>query len=116
MSGGVWDLLFIPSLFLEAGAVKRVLLLGVGGGAVIRQYLTFMQIEKLVGVELDPMHLKKNIDCRYGFTLPSYGNSVGVFLASEVAPAAMRSRLDSLLVKYPESRRTAQRFRVRRVC
>ena len=219
LSGGVWDLLFIPSLFLEAGAVKRVLLLGVGGGAVIRQYLTFMQIEKLVGVELDPMHLKiarehfgvrqrnveliaadaiewvesysgppfdiviedlftesngepvrvadascewfcslrklllpdgaliinfedpaqlrasgdaylqaisnnsndnetinKNIDCRYGFTLPSYGNSVGVFLASEVAPAAMRSRLDSLLVKYPESRRTAQRFRVRRVC
>ena len=58
LSGGVWDLLFIPSLFLPEGSIKRVLLLGVGGGAVIRQYLTFFQIDQLVGVELDPMHIK----------------------------------------------------------
>ena len=45
LSGGVWDLLFLPSLFVPSGSVKRVLVLGVGGGAVIRQYLTFLPIE-----------------------------------------------------------------------
>lgn len=58
LSGGVWDLLFLPSLFLPQESVKRVLLLGVGGGAVIHQYLRFLQIEHFVGVELDPLHLK----------------------------------------------------------
>ncbi len=215
LSGGVWDLLFIPSLFLPDDAVKRVLLLGVGGGAVIRQYLTFQQIDKLVGVELDCTHLKiarqhfgvqqQNVeliaadaiswvesyidsgymesgnepgfdiviedlfteregepvrvaeatadwfrslrkllrpggaliinfedpaqlracgdayvealeghaDFRYGFTLPSYGNCVGVFLPTQVSRKALRARLDELLSGYPACRRSAQKFRIR---
>jgi len=52
LSGGVWDLLFLPALFLPADSVKRILLLGVGGGAVIRQYLSFLSVEQIVGVEL----------------------------------------------------------------
>jgi len=208
LSGGVWDLLFLPSLFLPAGSVRRILLLGVGGGAVIRQYLSFFPVEQVIGVELDAMHLKiareyfgvnqanvelqqadamewvasysgpkfdvviedlftekdgeavrvaeasehwfrslrnllkpdgaliinfedpvqlrassaaylnvvgKAVDCRYGFTLPTYGNCVGAFLSSEVQPAELRQRLDELLVKYPQSRACAQRFRVRRL-
>lgn len=207
LSGGVWDLLFIPSLFLPDGAVKRVLLLGVGGGAVIRQYLTFFQIDQLVGVELDPMHIKisrehfgvrqRNVelvaadaiqwvdayrgpgfdvviedlfteqdgepvrvteasaawfrslrnllradgtliinfedpaqfrasgqayrdaiegreDCRYGFTLASYGNCVGVFLPLEIPRATLRARLDDVLVGHPTSRLSAQKFRIRK--
>jgi len=58
LSGGVWDLLFLPSLFMPVESIKRVLVLGVGGGAVIRQYLEFLPFEKIVGVELDPIHLQ----------------------------------------------------------
>lgn len=208
LSGGVWDLLFIPSLFLPEDAVKRVLLLGVGGGAVIRQYLTFMPIEKLVGVELDPIHLKiarqhfgvrqpeveliaadaiswvetyqgagfdiviedlfteregeavrvvdtsadwfrslrkllrpggaliinfedpaqlrstgdayqevldGDEDYRYGFTLPAYGNCVGVFLPAPASRNMLREALDELLAGYPACRRSAQKFRIRQV-
>ena len=57
LSGGVWDLLFLPALFRPTGSVKRVLVLGVGGGAVIRQYLTLLPVEQIVGIELDPVHI-----------------------------------------------------------
>lgn len=208
LSGGVWDLLFLPALFLPADSVKRILLLGVGGGAVIRQYLSFLSVEQIVGVELDAMHIKvareyfgvnqsnvelqqadaiqwvnsyrgpnfdiiiedlftekageavrvveaseqwyrslrkllrpsgaliinfedpaqlrassaaylaaigKSVDCRYGFTLPTYGNCIGAFLGDEAQPVELRKRLDELLAKYPQSRTSAQKFRVRRV-
>jgi len=58
LSGGVWDLMFLPSLFVPTDSLTRILVLGVGGGAVIRQYLEFLPFEKIVGVELDPIHLQ----------------------------------------------------------
>ena len=58
LSNGVWDLLFLPALFVPPGSVRRVLLLGVGGGAVINQFRHLLQPESIVGVELDPVHLK----------------------------------------------------------
>ena len=208
LSGGVWDLLFVPSLFMPAESVKRVLVLGVGGGAVIRQYLTFSPIEQIVGVELDPVHLKvatdyfgvnqstvelvcadavewvkdyrgpgfdiviedlfteldgepvrveeatadwfrqlrkllraggsliinfedpaqlrdsgqayieaiaDSPDHRFGLTLPTYGNCVGVFLATQGNPVNLRKNLDYLLNNYPSCRGSGQKFRVRRV-
>ncbi len=57
LSNGVWDLLFLPALFLPPGRVQRVLLLGVGGGAVINQFRHLLAPAKIVGVELDPVHL-----------------------------------------------------------
>ncbi len=57
LSGGVWDLLFLPALFMPEGSVRRVLVLGVGGGAVIRQFTTLLSVDKVVGIELDPLHL-----------------------------------------------------------
>lgn len=57
LSNGVWDLLFLPALFLPAEQVKRVLLLGVGGGAVINQFTHLLMPDKIVGVELDPTHI-----------------------------------------------------------
>ena len=208
LSGGVWDLLFLPSLFVPSGSVKRVLVLGVGGGAVIRQYLTFLPIEQIVGVELDPVHLKiarqhfgvdddrvelvcadavewvrsyngprfdiviedlfteiegepvrverasagwfrqlrrllkkdgtliinfedpaqlrrsgpaycaaiaGAADHRFGLTLPSYGNCVGVFLSRQGDPALLREKLGELLKSYPACRGSGQKFRIRRV-
>ena len=58
VTGSVWDLLLIPAFFLPPDSVKRVLVLGVGGGAVIRQLNHFLRPEQIVGVELNPVHLE----------------------------------------------------------
>lgn len=58
VTGGVWDLLLLPAFFLPPAArLRRVLLLGVGGGAVIRQLKHFLDPPSIVGVELNPVHL-----------------------------------------------------------
>jgi len=57
LTGNVWDLLSLPSFFLEAHQIRRVLVLGVGGGAVIRQLLNWYPRVEIVGVELDSTHI-----------------------------------------------------------
>jgi spermidine synthase len=57
VNGGLWDLLVLPAFLVPEGRVRRVLVLGVGGGAVLRQLQHFFEPEVLVGVELDPVHL-----------------------------------------------------------
>ncbi len=55
--GGIWDLLMIPAFFKPVEDIKRVLVLGVGGGAVIRQLNRFASPGIIIGVELNPVHL-----------------------------------------------------------
>ncbi len=57
VTGSVWDLLFLPAFFYPPGRIQRVLVLGVGGGAVIRQLLHFADPCEIVGVELNATHL-----------------------------------------------------------
>jgi spermidine synthase len=57
VTGSVWDLLLLPAFFYPPGALRRVLVLGVGGGAVIQQLRRFVQPDMLVGVELSGVHL-----------------------------------------------------------
>lgn len=57
VTGSVWDLLLLPSFFYPPGALRRILVLGVGGGAVIRQMRHFTRPHEIVGVELNPVHL-----------------------------------------------------------
>ena len=57
VTGGVWDLLMLPGLFYPANSIKRVLVLGVGGGAVIHQLLRYVQPDEIVGIELNPVHI-----------------------------------------------------------
>ncbi len=57
VSGSVWDLLLLPAFFQSLDTVKRVLVLGVGGGAVIKQLEYFLKPEAIVGIELNPIHL-----------------------------------------------------------
>jgi len=57
VTGNVWDLLMLPAFF-HPRQVRRVLMLGVGGGAVIRQLNHFLKPELIVGVELNPVHLQ----------------------------------------------------------
>jgi spermidine synthase len=55
-TGAVWDLLTLPSLYIDTD-LKNVLLLGVGGGAAIHQINQLHQPTKLYGVELDKTHI-----------------------------------------------------------
>lgn len=57
-TGSVWDLLSLGALLLPAESVRRILVLGVGGGTVIRQLLTFFPHAQVTGVELSPVHLR----------------------------------------------------------
>jgi len=57
LTGNVWDLLSLPSFFLEPHQVRRVLVLGVGGGAVVCQLLKWYPDVEIVGVELDKNHI-----------------------------------------------------------
>ncbi len=57
VAGSVWDMLLVPAFLANGGRPRRVLVLGVGGGAVIRQLNDFLQPDLIVGVELNPVHL-----------------------------------------------------------
>lgn len=57
VAGGVWDVLMLPAFFYPADTIKRVLVLGVGGGAVIHQLQRYIKPEEIIGVELNPVHI-----------------------------------------------------------
>lgn len=56
-AGGIWDCLGLPVLYRRRDATRRILLLGVGGGAVIRQLETLLPFESMTAVEIDPVHV-----------------------------------------------------------
>ena len=47
----------LPAFFLPQAQVQRVLVLGVGGGAAIQLLKQFVRPEKIVGIELNPVHI-----------------------------------------------------------
>lgn len=57
-TGSVWDLLTLGTLLLPPDAVRRVLVLGVGGGTALRQLLQFFPQARITGIELNPVHLR----------------------------------------------------------
>lgn len=57
IAGGVWDCLSLPVLYRRADSAANILLLGVGGGAVIRQLQLLTDFSKMIAVELDAQHL-----------------------------------------------------------
>jgi len=57
LTGHVWDLLMLPAFFRPPGAIRRVVVLGVGGGTVIAQLRHFVRPAEIVGVDLNPVHL-----------------------------------------------------------
>ncbi|WP_169727417.1 spermidine synthase [Granulosicoccus antarcticus] len=56
-AGGVWDCLSLPVLYRPVTETRRILLLGVGGGAVIRQLQSICEFAELSAVEIDAQHL-----------------------------------------------------------
>ena len=57
ITGSVWDLLMLPAFFQPQGKVRRVLVLGVGGGSVLQLLHRYVKPDELIGVELIPTHL-----------------------------------------------------------
>ncbi|WGL17311.1 methyltransferase domain-containing protein [Microbulbifer bruguierae] len=57
LKGSLWELLLLPAFFLPAGEVQRVLILGVGGGALIRLLQRYIGPGHITGVDIDPHHL-----------------------------------------------------------
>lgn len=57
VTGSVWDLLWLPAFFYAPGELQRVLVLGVGGGAAIRQLQRYVRPAHIAGVELSAVHL-----------------------------------------------------------
>lgn len=57
VTGSVWDCLSLPALFYPAGTIQRVLVLGVGGGAVLHQLAEWVNPALIIGIELNPHHL-----------------------------------------------------------
>ena len=57
-AGGIWDCLSLPVLHRAATSMRRVLILGVGGGAVIRQLQQIYQYDTITAVEIDEQHLE----------------------------------------------------------
>ncbi|MFT5111476.1 MAG: spermidine synthase [Parasphingorhabdus sp.] len=56
-SGSIWDLLSLPALLTPTGRIQRVLLLGVGGGAIVRMLESHLCNAQFVGIEMDEIHI-----------------------------------------------------------
>lgn len=54
----VWDLLMLPAFFGKPENVKRILVLGVGGGSVIQLLHRFISPKEIIGIDINPAHLK----------------------------------------------------------
>ncbi|MDH5633805.1 MAG: methyltransferase domain-containing protein [Gammaproteobacteria bacterium] len=70
LTGGVWDLLLSAAFFYPPGSIRRVLVLGVGGGSVIQQLRHYVWPDQIVGIELSKPHLYV---ARKYFRVPEHG-------------------------------------------
>lgn len=57
LGGCIWDLLALPAMHRPQGEIREALVLGFGAGAVGRVLREVVQPERIVGVELDEIHL-----------------------------------------------------------
>ena len=57
LQGGVWDLLTLPAFAFTEDKLQRVLVLGVGGGTVLKQIQKYISPQCITGIELNPVHL-----------------------------------------------------------
>ena len=58
VAGNLWDLLWLPAFFVPKNQLRRVLVLGVGGGAVINALKHFFPTVEIIGVDISAVHLK----------------------------------------------------------
>jgi spermidine synthase len=56
--GHVWDLLMLPAFFTEPKQIRRILVLGAGGGAVMRQLAYFTSAQEITGIDINQLHIQ----------------------------------------------------------
>ena len=56
-AGAIWDCLSLPALYKNPDKIDRILLLGLGGGAVVRQLHLLASFSTLDAIEIDPIHI-----------------------------------------------------------
>ena len=72
LSGSIWDLITLPTLHRPLNSLEDVLILGFGAGSVGRQILELVMPKRIVGIEMDPIHLSIAdgfFQCSSGFDL-----------------------------------------------
>ncbi len=57
LGGAIWDLLSLPAVLSRQAPNLRVLVLGVGGGAVIQQLHYLLDSPDITGIDIDASHL-----------------------------------------------------------
>ncbi|WP_269523219.1 hypothetical protein [Coraliomargarita parva] len=57
LAGCIWDLITLPALHRPVGSLREICILGFGAGAVGRQMRELIQPDRIVGVDLDEIHL-----------------------------------------------------------
>jgi hypothetical protein len=62
LTGRVWDL-FLVAAFACARAPRRILMLGIGGGTSLLQFHRFLEPVRMVGVDLDAVHIEVAREC-----------------------------------------------------
>ncbi|GMG88721.1 spermidine synthase [Biformimicrobium ophioploci] len=58
LRGSLWELLYIPVCFRPPASVRRILVLGVGGGTVIRLLQRLLPGASITAVDINPVHLE----------------------------------------------------------
>lgn len=72
LAGSVWDLLVLPALHRKEGELTDALILGFGAGAAGRLLQDLLGFKRIVGIDLDPVHLSIAdgfFDCGAGYEL-----------------------------------------------
>lgn len=57
LAGSIWDLIVLPTLYRKPETIQDILILGFGAGAVGCQMAELIAPRRIVGIELDPIHL-----------------------------------------------------------
>lgn len=58
ITANLWNMLAVPAYFhQQAQSMRRIAVLGVGGGAVVRHLLEVAPMAEIVGVDLDHVHI-----------------------------------------------------------
>ena len=83
----IWDCLFLPALFKPAAAIRRVLVLGVGGGSVVHMLQRYVQPGSITGVEWSAVHLEV-AETYFGLTgMDVYEADAGTWLDAYEGPS-----------------------------
>ncbi len=107
VTGSVWDLLWLPALLHPPGTLRRVLVLGLGGGSLIPPLMQLLEPEQVCAVDLDPVHLE--VAQRF-FDVSDYGIECHCADAVAFAEAWRGPRFDLVIEDlFPPADRTVSR-------